>query len=845
MSAGLELNGKDAAGCTPLHLLASSISSDESLDWGERAERLTKAARSLIERGADPRLHDDRGDTPAMHAMYACADAFANEDRKRWRGEKGLKFVGVARILAGGGLTLFEALLRGDKTGIQAQIRAGHAADTTGRGWTAIHVAAFAGADPESIQALLAAGAPLDARTPEGVSAVMMALNQFQGEAAQALVDAGADLSFTVADKVASPLWNAARIGNVALFKAFVPHATRDQQLKALGDSSFAGTAKVEACKALLAAGVPAPAFEFSPLVMNAYAASGEERRAIVDFAASLLSAGCLPNLDERAQARLYAMARDGDGALAANSRALLLGCIAKGMKVKVEGLWDLAKECRIKGYSVLHKAVEDGDLEMVRAILATGEALVMPSESGSSSWTYGSLSPLVIAVEKDDPAIVRALLDAGDRIATTDMIEHARQCCRSVAVSDLFAGAEMGSPDDAGGDAKRKMEMLFDAVRNGKKELVADLLKRGVSADSIVQGQPLLVAAAGGWSDEILEMILDAGANPNAQDASGDTALHQAATRSRFVEPLLKAGADPNLCNSRGESPLVALVRQRGHDRAALKALIASGAKLDLQEREGRTALMFGADDPAVVATLLKAGASTTIRDRENRNALGHAVNAKTKAAFIAAGMDPNDCGKDLLALALSDGDIGLSILLLEKGASLRNCRQLSETGIACLDRVAGSNPGLLEAQASSLPDAERAFVEDSLRRKAPRIPVATEESLPAVLREGGWPVRAPKRTPIVIQRPLSLTGCWIRARIEWSEGEVNEILERHGLSTSTPKEEKEGEAALRLLTTDARAIRFSDLLHATIFVEFWNARGVEYESRLDGPHTRRGPTT
>ena len=53
--------------------------------------------------------------------------------------------------------------------------------------------------------------------------------------------------------------------------------------------------------------------------------------------------------------------------------------------------------------------------------------------------------------------------------------------------------------------------------------------------------------------------MLLAAGAEPNAKDASGSTALHEAvfSAAADRVELLLAARADSALCNGRGRSPL------------------------------------------------------------------------------------------------------------------------------------------------------------------------------------------------------------------------------------------------------------------------------------------------
>jgi ankyrin repeat protein len=68
----------------------------------------------------------------------------------------------------------------------------------------------------------------------------------------------------------------------------------------------------------------------------------------------------------------------------------------------------------------------------------------------------------------------------------------------------------------------------------------------------------PLILAAIFGQK-EVATTLIDAGANLDAKNNEGGTALHQACffCRPEIVELLLNAGADSNLVNSRGLTPL------------------------------------------------------------------------------------------------------------------------------------------------------------------------------------------------------------------------------------------------------------------------------------------------
>lgn len=103
---------------------------------------------------------------------------------------------------------------------------------------------------------------------------------------------------------------------------------------------------------------------------------------------------------------------------------------------------------------------------------------------------------------------------------------------------------------------------------------------------------QPLLLrlhrAAAGGRADEI-EAALAAGADVNAVDGQGQTALHVAAAHASVgaVQVLLSHGADPDAADAGGRTPLCAAAASGALQ--AVRALLAAGADPSLEDGSGR----------------------------------------------------------------------------------------------------------------------------------------------------------------------------------------------------------------------------------------------------------------
>src|SRR5215213_3897142 len=91
--------------------------------------------------------------------------------------------------------------------------------------------------------------------------------------------------------------------------------------------------------------------------------------------------------------------------------------------------------------------------------------------------------------------------------------------------------------------------EELFEAIDDGDVEAVRELIRGGVDVNvkhGILE-EPALLKAAEADSSEILDALVGAGADVDAADFGGTTALVEAARSAKvaFVERLVSAGAD------------------------------------------------------------------------------------------------------------------------------------------------------------------------------------------------------------------------------------------------------------------------------------------------------------
>jgi hypothetical protein len=181
------------------------------------------------------------------------------------------------------------------------------------------------------------------------------------------------------------------------------------------------------------------------------------------------------------------------------------------------------------------------------------------------------------------------------------------------------------------------EMERTEGATIEMLGKSVEALKAQGVDLDEAVGARTLLMRAARFQCPMLVDVLLDAGADPNIE-LFGLTALVLAADFSPgkgIVERLLKAGADPGL-----GSPALPMSAERG-DANAVDALLAAKANVN-SVGIGRTALSEAvvAGHAGIVRTLLKAGADPSFPELFGRNATSWAKESdipEIKALFEA----------------------------------------------------------------------------------------------------------------------------------------------------------------------------------------------------------------
>jgi len=242
-----------------------------------RASDLTATARLLLARGADPKATqvNERWPESPLSCLYAASGLNNNVELT------GLLLDAGARIEDGeslyhstehGDLACFRLLLergasphnanvlnhmldREEMDGLRLLLAAGtDPSRVNHRGETSLHWAVWRGRSAAIVEALLDAGAAIDARRPDGVTAYVLAVRSGQTETAKLLASRGANTELSVLDRFVGDC-AAADPAELARLAAAPPFEELPEEYARLLPD-FASSHRTSAVRVLLAAGV-------------------------------------------------------------------------------------------------------------------------------------------------------------------------------------------------------------------------------------------------------------------------------------------------------------------------------------------------------------------------------------------------------------------------------------------------------------------------------------------------------------------------------------------------------------------------------------------------------------
>jgi len=181
-----------------------------------------------------------------------------------------------------------------------------------------------------------------------------------------------------------------------------------------------------------------------------------------------------------------------------------------------------------------------------------------------------------------------------------------------------LFCAALLLAGTATGAD--NSFDTLYSAIRSNDlgriKSVVATDSVNRAGAEGPDGLTPLMVAAEAG-SLEAMKLLIDHGADVNARNTAGSTALMWSVTDPNKVRLLLDHGADVNVVARSGRTALI-IASFANPSAEVVRMLLAKGAKVDVMDQRKVTPLnaaTFG-NDTATIRLLLDASADINTAD-------------------------------------------------------------------------------------------------------------------------------------------------------------------------------------------------------------------------------------
>lgn len=177
----------------------------------------------------------------------------------------------------------------------------------------------------------------------------------------------------------------------------------------------------------------------------------------------------------------------------------------------------------------------------------------------------------------------------------------------------------------------------LLSAVFDNNADLVKDLLDKG--ADPNWRSEPGVTHVWGqdqppvsAWeapairvasSPEVMQILLDYGADPNLAGRDSPSAMHshQILTDPKMLRTILRGGGSPNDLDRFDDPPLRSLVQSTSAPVECYELLLDAGAHIDHQDRYGCTALMI-CRQPEVAEFLVLRGADPDLTNFDGKTA-------------------------------------------------------------------------------------------------------------------------------------------------------------------------------------------------------------------------------
>lgn len=262
-----------------------------------------------------------------------------------------------------------------------------------------------------------------------------------------------------------------------------------------------------------------------------------------------------------------------------------------------------------------LIEAVEEGNITKISRLIKKGANIETKDQSGRT--------PLIIASTHNEKFIIDLFLKEGADINATDI--HGNTALIISTIANNTESVNLLIERKANLEAKNE-DPTNKTERPEAEDIIPDDGYRSLGCD---YGNTALMMAAKLNHINIVNILLEAGANIETQDLKGNTLLLIAAENSRTELMTILLAKNANIENKNYDDNTALIAAAHNKHKECLELLIAKGANLEVENIFGKTPLINAAknNNTEVITLLLEKEANI-----ENRGSLG------ITALFMAA---------------------------------------------------------------------------------------------------------------------------------------------------------------------------------------------------------------